>query len=238
MVGPIGIDHADFGNGGVAVLAAEIFLAELKVIGIHCKAVFVYEFFNFFSLKITEAFKSCNFGGNVIFNCKGFGFFNTCFSCFNGVDYVFFELCDFRIGKLAVKSINFCGSDGGSFALGDDLDALCGRVCPLVKLTGKIFHCKAYSAGKIDLFGNDIKLGFGKNSFLRVFKKFFSDVFCVITVDNADIGKIFCSEKGNCIIEKGFCFVCKFLFLFNKNTIYQGNYSSFAARARAPISWR
>ena len=238
MVGPIGIDHSDFGDGGVAVFAAEIFLAELKVIGIHCKTVFVYKFFNFFSLKLTEAFKSCNFGGNVIFDCKGFGFFKTCFSCFNGVDYVFFDFSDFGIGKFAIERINFCGSDGGSFALGNDLDALCGGVCSLVKLTGKIFNRKSCSTGKIDLFGNDIELGLGKNVFFGVIKKLFADVFRVITVDYANVGKVFDSEKGNCVIEKGFCFVCKFLFLFNKNTIYQGNYSSFAARARAPISWR
>ena len=38
MVGPIGVDHADLGDGGVAILIAEVLLAEGDVRFVHGKA--------------------------------------------------------------------------------------------------------------------------------------------------------------------------------------------------------
>ena len=37
MVGPVGVDHADLGDGGVAVLIAEVLLAEGDVRLVHSK---------------------------------------------------------------------------------------------------------------------------------------------------------------------------------------------------------
>ena len=45
VVGPVGVDHADLGDGGVAVLALEVVLAELDVGMVHGQALLVAEGF-------------------------------------------------------------------------------------------------------------------------------------------------------------------------------------------------
>ena len=52
-----------------------------------------------------------------------------------GVDYVLFDCRNVGFGKCAVKSINLCSTDKRTLTLRDDLNALCCRICSLVKLT-------------------------------------------------------------------------------------------------------
>ena len=45
VVGPVGVDHLDLGDGGVPLLRAEILLAELDVAQVHGEALLVDELF-------------------------------------------------------------------------------------------------------------------------------------------------------------------------------------------------
>ena len=43
VIAPVSIDHANFGNGRVAVLALEVVLTKLDVVVVHCKTVLSHE---------------------------------------------------------------------------------------------------------------------------------------------------------------------------------------------------
>ena len=55
VVGPVGVDHLDLGDGGVPLLGAEILLAELDVAQIHGEALLVDELFQALFLQLVEA---------------------------------------------------------------------------------------------------------------------------------------------------------------------------------------
>ena len=107
----------------------------------------------------------------------------------------------------------------GTFALRDDLDALCCGIGSLVELTGEIFHRENGRAVVFKLRRYDIKLGLGENCSLAGLEKRLFDVFYVITVQNADIFKRSDAEQAADVGKRRFCFACKLCLLLNVNSV-------------------
>ena len=221
MVGPVGVDHLDFGDGGLATLGFEVLLAEGAVVRVHGETVAFNESFEPRPVEGGEALKGRYLGGYAVLGGEGLGLFEARFPGFNGVYDVFFDVGDVLFGKVAVKGIDFRRPDCGALPLGDNLDALGGGVGSLVKLTGKVLHGESHGAGKVDFVRDDVQLGLGENGFLRVLEKLLADVFGVVAVDDPDALEIFYPEKGHGVAFKSLCLGGKLVFLFNKNAVYQ-----------------
>ena len=219
VVRPIGVDHLDFGDRGVSAFGLEVVLAECNVAFVHSKTHIADHCGEAVLVEVNEAFKSCNLGGNLVNGLQGCGKLHGCFAAFHGVDDVFLDTCDILCGKVAVKAVNLCGTNNGTFALGNDLDALCRGVCSLVELTGEIFNGENGCAVVFKLARYDIELGLGENVALAGFKKSCFDVFYVVTVQNADIFKRSDAEQAADIGKSRFCFARKLCFLLNVNSV-------------------
>ena len=71
MIGPVGVDHLDLGDGGVAVLRAEVLLAELDIAQIHGQALFVDELLQALFVQLVEALQRGHSGGHGILHLQG-----------------------------------------------------------------------------------------------------------------------------------------------------------------------
>ena len=72
MVGPICINHTNFGDCWVSVLALKIVLTELDIIVIHSKTVLINEICKAFFIQVIKSVKSFNCGWNIILINKCF----------------------------------------------------------------------------------------------------------------------------------------------------------------------
>ena len=159
VIGPVGVQHADLGDGGITLFfLPEILLTEGDVVRVHGKAVAADKFFQRRAVQRAEAGQCRDFGWNLIPDAKRFRLFQCGFAGFHRVDDILFDLCDLCIRERAVKRVDFCGTDEGTFSAGEDLDALGRGVRTLIKLAGEILHGKDSGAAEIRLFAHKIKL--------------------------------------------------------------------------------
>ena len=163
MVGPICVDHTDLGDRGVAAFLLEIFLAEGDVVDVHSEGVIGNERLESRAVEDGEAFEDLDVSGDGIFGCEGLEGLKTCLSGFNGVDEEFCDLGEFGVGNIAVDRVDLCGTDCGTVAAGDELNALRGGVSSLIELTGQIFGSENARAREIDLGGSVVHLGLGED---------------------------------------------------------------------------
>ena len=66
VIGPVGVDHADFRNGGAAAFPAEIGLTEGNIVQVHSQAQLRHQRLQAGPIQIQEAFQGCYLLGNGI----------------------------------------------------------------------------------------------------------------------------------------------------------------------------
>ncbi len=227
MVGPVGVHHADFGDGGVTVLfAGEVVLQELQIVQVHSQAQGVQQFSQSLLVHGNEAFHGGNGLGCGILGFQGLGLFQGSFPAFHSVDDVLLDGGHVLLGQVAVEGIDLGGLDGGTVALGQDLDALGGGVSPLVELTGQGFHGEDNSAGQLQLGSCVIQLGLGEDSLHGIAEELLGDVFCVVTVEQADLFNAFDAQQVLGLAQQGPGLVLEAFLLFYKYAINHGVISS------------
>ena len=150
MIRPVGVDHADLRNGGIPVLTAEILLAETDVVKIHGQGQLIPQGGKGILGKIDEALQGLYLRGDLILYVQGIHGIQGGFSGLHRVDHIMLDGGKLRLGELTVKLVDPCSPYKGPVSLGKDLDTLGCAVCPLVILTGQIFHGKnrAFGLGK------------------------------------------------------------------------------------------
>ena len=220
MIRPVRINHADFGNGRIALLRNKILLTEGNVVCIHSKTILRNKSLQTRTVQRTETVEHSNRRRHIIRSSQRFHGLQRCFAAFNRVDDIFFHSLDIRIRQIAVEQVNACGAHERTLALRDDLDALRRRIGALVKLSGQIFHRKHTCAVCVQRVCHNIKLRLGKHGFRRVSEKLRVDVFHVIAIQKAQIAQAIDSEKVPDIGCKSRRLVCQRLFLFHKNSVY------------------
>ena len=224
MVGPIGVDHAQFGHGRIAAFFTEICLAEGEIVCIHGKAHLGAERTKTVCIECDEAVNGRHGFGNVIGHFERINRGKRCFACFHGVDHVMLDALHVLTGEsLSVQNVHTRAAHGGTFTLRKDLDALRGRIGTLVKLTGQIFNGKNFAALGIEGFVNQIKLRLGKHRADSLRKKRFVNAFNVIAVKQTDACHARKAEQSSGFFKQSVRFVCKLFFLFNENAIYHGS---------------
>ena len=142
MVRPVGVDHADFSDGRGALFGLfKIFLAEGNVSQIHCQTVLVDKVLQALLVQLTEAVQHCYISRNLEWGMQGLCRFQRCLHRLYRVDEVCLDAGKLLVGH-AADDINLCGSNGRTLMLGCQLDALCRRICTLVKLSRQELYCK------------------------------------------------------------------------------------------------
>ncbi len=136
VIGPIGIEHLDFRDAGVALfLVAEIFLTERHILGGHGEAEIGAEGGRILSDEVGE---DGDVGRGRSFAATGDRRYGNLVGI-DGVDDKIFNSGDFLGGECAFEDDDLGGKHEGTVFAGEDLDALGGGIRALVELSGEKF---------------------------------------------------------------------------------------------------
>ena len=91
VVGPIGIYHAQLGDGGVAPFLAEIGLTESDIVCVHGKAVLLHHGRQSRFFQLNEARQCGNAIGGRVFRGQRRLLFQRDLACLHRVDDIFFD---------------------------------------------------------------------------------------------------------------------------------------------------
>ncbi len=142
VIRPVGIEHADLGDGGIAVdfaveVSAEIFTDEFEIRIGHRKAKRIIECPEIFFRHRPEAFHDFDICRNRMLNLQCRGLLHSGLSGINRVDAVSFDAGEFLITDFALQNVGDGGHDGRILALADELDALLRGIRSLIELPRK-----------------------------------------------------------------------------------------------------
>ena len=188
MVRPIGIQHTDLGDGGLAVLAGEVVADHLDVGQVHSQAHIVDDALQSSLVQSGEALQGLNGGGNVVGDLQGLGHFQGSLAGLHGVDDLLLDGLDLGLGGSAGQLIHPGGANQRTVALGDHLNALCGGVSALVELTGQVLHSEHHAVmdgqGVIDVVG----LGLSEHGGDAGLEQVLLDVLHIVAVEHTHAG--------------------------------------------------
>ncbi len=160
VVGPIGIDHADLGDGRVAALVEEVLLAKRDVGLVHGKTALGDESRQLLVRELAEAVEHLDGLGVGNLGGERLGLLEAGETRLDGVHHVVLDGVDIRIGKAAGQDVDLGGAHGGALALADELDALARGVGALVELAGQELDGEYGRAGHVgQLIIGDVDLG-------------------------------------------------------------------------------
>ena len=189
VVGPIGVHHPNFGDGGVPVLLVpEIGLQKFQVVQIHGKAQLIQQFGKSGFVHANKAGDGSYRLRNRILNRQRLRHIERRFPALHGVDDVLLDGSQLVLTYVAGKDIDLGGANGGAVALRDDLDALGGGVGPLVVLTGQRLHGENRLALG-HLVADVVHLGLGEHGVHGIAEQFFVHIFRIIAVQHPQPGE-------------------------------------------------
>ena len=139
VVGPVGVDHAQFGDGGVAPLLPEHVAAEEQVVPVHRETVFIRERVSRAVVELPEAGQRLDGSRMRVFGLEGLRYVEGCLTRLDRVYHVSLDLFDILRRNVPVERVDFRRFHGGALAHRDDLYALRSRIGTLVELTRQVF---------------------------------------------------------------------------------------------------
>ena len=143
VIGPVGVDHADLGNGGIPPLCIlEICLAELDVVQIHGKTVLLDKVRQSCLAQLAEALEGLHGGGDLVVAVQAGHQVQRSLPALHRVDDVRLEPVKFLVGQIAGNDVYPGILHPAAILLGQNLDALLTGIRTLVKLTRQILHRK------------------------------------------------------------------------------------------------
>ena len=219
VIGPVGIQHADFRNRGIPFFPAEIIPAEGKVVRIHRQAVRGDHFFQARTVQLREARQNRDLRRNRIIRFQRGRLLQRCFPRLHRVNDILLNLRDLRLREAAGKHIQLRAAHRRTLALGNNLDTLGRRIRPLVKLAREILHRKNGGSGRIRFLRDEIQLGLRENRFHRVIKKIPGQVFHIITIQKAHLFQPPDAQKIPELAAKGPGFMIQTRALFHIHSV-------------------
>ena len=139
MIAPVGVDHANLGNGGIALLAPEIRLAEGQVVAVHGQAVLLHKGGNFLAVQRVEALQRLDGFGRVVLLAQRLLFGQVGLAALHGVDEVAADAVQLLGRGRAGEEIHARRAHGGPLPLTDQLDALLAARRTRVELPRQVF---------------------------------------------------------------------------------------------------
>ena len=184
VVGPVGVDHADLGDGGVAVLIAEVLLAEGDVCLVHGKAAIGDKGGKAGLVELAEAVEHLDGLGLGSLHVQRLGQVERGDARLDGVHHVVLDGLDGGLVQVARDHIDLGGAHGGALALADELHALAGGVGALVKLARQEFDGKDGAIACGEFVVGHIDLGLAKDGRHAGAEKLLVDALDVVAVDD------------------------------------------------------
>ncbi|VWL96079.1 Uncharacterised protein [Collinsella intestinalis] len=186
VVGPVGVDHANLGDGGVAVLILEVLLAERDVGLVHGKTALGNEGGEGGLVHLAEAVDDLDRLGVGNLLGEGLGALELGEAGLDRVHHVALDSVEVLGGKIAGEQVDLCGANGGALALGDQLHALGGGGGALVELAGQRLDGEDGRAGLLgELVIGEVDLRLGEHGGHAGAEQLLVDALDVIAVDDA-----------------------------------------------------
>ena len=186
MIGPVGVDHANLGDGGVAVLLAEVLLAKGDVRLVHGKAALGDDRSETGLVKLAEAVEHLDGSGLGHVDLEGRGKLEACEARFDGVHHIVLDGLDVCLREVTLEHVDLGRAHVGALALGDELHALTCGVGALVELAGQELHGEDGRVAAVGQLGiGHVYLGLGEHGGNAGIEKLLADALNVVAVDNA-----------------------------------------------------
>ena len=218
VIGPIGIDHLDFGNRRVTLFLREIRAAALAVRKIHRQTSLRDEIRKLRVTVMRKALHGFHRLRHLIRHCQSFRQRKRRFTRFHRIDDVFFDFFDFFFAEAAIKRIDFRGTNRRSFPAGNDLDTFRCRCRALVKLTRQILH-REQELRLRQAFSGHVQLRLRKHRMNRVIKELPIDALRVVAVQHAHVLHAADAEQLQKIAFQILCLMVKAAFFLYINSV-------------------
>ena len=219
VVGPVGVDHADLGDGGVAALALKVILAEHDVGVVHGQALLVAERLQRILVHLDKAGQRFHLAGDGKFHLQRLALVQAGLAGFHRVDEVLFDGGQILSSQVALQQVDLGAAHVGALALAQQLDALGSRVRPLVKLAGQILDGKdrfCFGQGGVGHVHRRLAEHGGDGAV----EQLFVDALHVVAVQKAQAGQAFDAQQFGQLVQQALGLAVKAGFLFHINAIY------------------
>ena len=224
VVGPVGVDHLDLGDGGFAALLAEVLLAEFEVGQIHGQTPLVDELLAGFGVHLVETGDGLDLAGHRHLGLQGFLGLQAGLAGLDRVDHVMLDGVHVGVGQVTFQRVQLGGADRRALALGDELDAFGGGVGALVELAGQELGGEDLGSGEVgQVVGHIVHLGFAEHGGHGLVEQFLGDAFDVIAVHDAQGLEAVQSEDRAQFARKLLGFDIKAGLLFHVHAKNHGN---------------
>ena len=183
VVGPVGVDHLDLGDGGAAVFALEVLLAKRQVSLVHSQLTVGDELRQARGVKVEEALEHLDRLGLGLRHGQRIALLKRSLARLDGVDDVTFDGLNVLIGQRAGQQVHLRAANLGALALADQLDALACRCRALVELAGQELHGEHLRAvGPRQLCRCHIDLGLAEHGGNALIEQLLRDALHVVAV--------------------------------------------------------
>ena len=227
VVAPVGVDHAQLGHGGVAVLAAEVLLAEGQVVEVHGQAVLLQHAAQRVLVRVDEAGEGGDGLGQVVLHLQRFNRVQRGLALLHGVDQIIADGGLLLIVDLAGEHVHHGGADQRAVAAVGQLDALAGGIGALVELAGQVLRRQhpvaALGQHIVDLIG----LGLGEHGGDAAAEQILVQALHVVAVQQAQAGELGDAQEGADVLQGRVGLVVEAGALFNKYSVNHA-YCSFS----------
>ena len=138
VIRPVGVDHADLGDGRIALfLACKVILEELQIVQIHCQTEGGQQLLQSSLVHGDKALDGLDGGRDGVVGIQRLRLVRGCLAGVHRVDQITADLVQILVGQLAAEHVDVRRSDLRTLALRHQLNALCTGVGALVILTRK-----------------------------------------------------------------------------------------------------
>ena len=219
VIGPVGVDHLDLGNGGVALLGAEVLLTELDVPQIHGQTLFLDELGKASLVQLVEALQHCHGSGHGVIHLQGLFGLQRSLAGFHRVDDILFDLGHLLGGQSALQQVDTGRAHQRALALTDELDALGSRSCALVELAGQILHGKRHALGSGQLGVGVIHRRLAEHGADALVEQCLVDAFHIVAVQQTQTGQVLDAQQAGEFVFQTVGLDIKAGLFFHINTI-------------------
>ena len=158
VIRPVGVDHADLGDGGIAPLACKIIAAEPKIVKIHRKPLFPQKGGKRLLPEAAEARNRLHGVRRLQIRSQRLRLFHGGKAAFDRVDHIPADAGNLLLPQRPAEQVHLCGAHLRTAAPGDDLDALRSRIRALIELPRQILHGKGSIALRFKRMGDRVRL--------------------------------------------------------------------------------
>ena len=220
VVGPVGVDHPDLGDGGVPLLGAEVVLAELDVAVVHGQALFGDESLQPRLVQLVEAGEGGHRPGHGVGHLEGGAGLEGSLPCLHRVDDILFDLLHLGVGQRALQQVDLGRTDQRPLALADELDALGGRVGPLVELAGQVLHRKGQALVGRQFAAGVVHRRLAEHGAGALAEQLFRDSLHVVAVQQAEAGQAADAQQGGQLVLQLAGLAVEARLLFHIDSVY------------------